>query len=94
MLIIEERKEESFCGEVTWLLLKYCTYFMSAPSLHRESDSLIGGYYLSPCYCVQSKALYHRASIKGRADMHYVHVDVSGIHASLLRVWALPLTEV
>ena len=30
------------CGEVTWLLLKYCMYCVSAPSLHREStDSLI-----------------------------------------------------
>ena len=30
------------CGEIIWLLLKYCIYCASAPSLHREStDSLI-----------------------------------------------------
>ena len=29
--------------EVIWLLLKYCIYCISTPSLHREStDSLIG----------------------------------------------------
>ena len=34
------------CGEVIRLLLKYCMYWVSAPSLHREStDSLIVGYF-------------------------------------------------
>ena len=40
--MMKTRRLKCICGEVIRLLLKYCIYCASAPSLHREStDSLI-----------------------------------------------------
>ena len=39
---VDKTEVDEICGEVIRLLLKYCIYCASAPSLHREStDSLI-----------------------------------------------------